>query len=71
MATYSSILAQRNPMDRRAWQARVHGVAKSLTQLKQLSMHISVRRTKKRDGIFIIFFKTAYRSKVCNFVREK
>ena len=30
MATNSSILAWRIPMDRRAWQAIVHGVAKSL-----------------------------------------
>ena len=28
-----------NPMDRGDWQALVHGVAKSWTQLKQLSMH--------------------------------
>ena len=28
-----------NPMDRGAWQATVHGSAKSGTQLKQLSMH--------------------------------
>ena len=28
-----------NPMDRGAWWARVHGVAKGWTQLKQLSMH--------------------------------
>ena len=28
-----------DPRDRRAWQARVHGVAKSQTRLKQLSMH--------------------------------
>ena len=28
-----------NPMDRGAWQATVHGIAKSGTQLKQLSMH--------------------------------
>ena len=27
----------KNPMDRGAWQARVHGVTKSWTQLKQLS----------------------------------
>ena len=26
-------------MDRRAWQATVHGVTKSRTQLKRLSMH--------------------------------
>ena len=28
----------KNPTDRRAWQAMVHGVTKSWTQLKQLSM---------------------------------
>ena len=37
MATHSSILAWRIPMDRGAWQAIVHGVAKSWTLLKQLS----------------------------------
>ena len=35
MATHSSILALRNPTDRGAWQATVHGVAKNQTQLKQ------------------------------------
>ena len=33
MATHSSILAWGNPMDRGAWQATVHAVAKSWTQL--------------------------------------
>ena len=33
MATHSSILAWRIPMDRGAWQATVHGVAKSWTRL--------------------------------------
>ena len=33
MATHSSILAWRIPMDRGAWWATVHGVAKSRTQL--------------------------------------
>ena len=31
-----------NPMDRGAWLATVHGVAKSLTQLKSVSMHSCV-----------------------------
>ena len=29
-----------NPMDRGAWQATVHGVAKSQTRLKRLSTHV-------------------------------
>ena len=33
MATHSSILAWRIPMDRRAWWATVHEVAQSWTQL--------------------------------------
>ena len=33
MATHSSILAWRIPMDRRAWRATIHGVTKSRTQL--------------------------------------
>ena len=33
MATHFSVLAWRIPMDRRAWRATVHGVAKSWTQL--------------------------------------
>ena len=28
-----------NPMDREAWQALLHGVAKSRTQLKRLAKH--------------------------------
>ena len=33
MATHSSILAWRIPMDRGAWRATVHGVVKSRTRL--------------------------------------
>ena len=33
MATHSRILAWRIPMDRRIWQATVHGVAKSQAPL--------------------------------------
>ena len=33
MATHSSILAWRIPMDREAWRAIVYGVSKSQTQL--------------------------------------
>ena len=37
MATYSSVLAWKNPRDRGAWWAAVYGVAQSQTQLKRLS----------------------------------
>ena len=41
MASHSSILAWRIPMNREAWQATVHGVAKSQTGLNdQGSMQI-------------------------------
>ena len=39
MAMHSSILAWRIPMDRGAWWSIVHRVAKSWTQLRQLSTH--------------------------------
>ena len=38
MATHSSILAWRIPMDRGAWRATVQGVTVSRTQVKRLSM---------------------------------
>jgi len=37
MATHSSILAWRIPVDTEAWRATVHTIAKSRTQLKRLS----------------------------------
>ena len=37
MATHSSILAWRILMDKGAWQAIVHSVAQSWTQLKRLT----------------------------------
>ena len=37
METHSNILVWRIPMDRGAWWTRVHGVAKSQTQLSDLA----------------------------------
>ena len=37
MATHSSILSCRIPMDRGAWQATVHGAAKSRTRLSDVA----------------------------------
>ena len=39
MATSSSALAWRIPMNRGAWRAVIRVVTKNWTQLKQLSMH--------------------------------
>ena len=39
MATHSSILAWRIPMDRGAWWATVHGVSKSQTRLSNYHFH--------------------------------
>ena len=44
MAIHSSILAWRIPTDRGAWRATIHGVTKSQTQLKRLSMHAFTKR---------------------------
>ena len=42
MATHSSILAWRIPMDRGAWRATVHEITKSWTRLKRLSTRTHV-----------------------------
>ena len=39
MITQSNILAWRIPMDRGAWQATAHGVAKSQTELSDQAQH--------------------------------
>jgi len=50
MATHSSIPAWRTPVDREAWQATVHGVVNSQTQLNNSAQH--TRYSKKGpDGI--------------------
>ena len=41
MATHSSTLAWKNPMDRDAWRATVHGITKSRTQLSDFTFSIS------------------------------
>ena len=55
MATHSSILAWRIPMDRGAWRATVHGVAKS-----QLNDKV---HTKHQNKVRYIYLK----SFLCNY----
>ena len=41
ITTHSSILVWKNPLDREAWWAIVHGVTKSWTQLSDFSFFLS------------------------------
>ena len=50
MVTHSSILAWRIPMDRGAWWATVHGVAKSYLQLSGYAQH-STEGFRESQGI--------------------
>ena len=51
MATHSSILAQRIPMNRGAWWAAVHGVAKNWTRLSDKAhTAVLVSGEQRRDS---------------------
>ena len=43
MATHSSILAWRIPMDREAWRTTVHGIAKSRSSLSDQAQHTRLK----------------------------
>ena len=43
-----------NAMDRGAWWAIVHGVTKSRTGLKRLSMQLNVEIQKNKTGKFLL-----------------
>ena len=51
---------QGNPMNRGAWQATVHGVAKSRTQLKRLSTHAVRLKTVLLNPKSWIFHYTTF-----------
>ena len=60
MATHSSILAWKNPMNRRAWLATVYGIAKSQTQMNnQTHMHGGTQR----ESIFYVLLQDQTQSK--------
>ena len=40
-----------NPVDRGAWWAAVHGVARNLTRVKQLSMHALEKEMAPHSGV--------------------
>ena len=49
-----------NPTDRGAWQAIVHGVTKSQTQLKRLGTHSTIKLTMNVFRISPVFAYTAF-----------
>ena len=51
MATHSSVLAGRIPMDRGAWRATVHWVANSRTELSNKHFHFSQTRKWVPPGV--------------------
>ena len=66
MATHSGILAWRIPMDRGAWRAVVHGVARSWTRLKRASALC-------RDAAFLVLthMHRDLRSQMCPGAEKK
>ena len=46
-----------NPMDREAWWATVHGVAKSQTSLKRLSMQADSRVSEGKGQLLFILYR--------------
>ena len=54
LATHSSILAQRIPMDRGAWQATVHRVTKSQARLNRLTMQAWVPLKRCNEFSFLV-----------------
>ena len=46
MATHSSYSCLGNPMDRGAWRATIHGIAKSQTGLRDLTLHYTLSFNK-------------------------
>ena len=55
-----------NPMDRGAWQATVHRVAKSQTQLKRFRMHVYLKGGIINHFYFLVFFSLF----ICIFARK-
>ena len=51
MATHSSILAWKIPIDRGAWRATVHAVSKSWTRLRDFTFTFSRGSSQARDRI--------------------
>ena len=67
MTTHSSTLAWKNPMDGGAWQAAVHGVAKSQTRLSDITSSLILHLLEN----IIVIGKTEYNSIYTQYNPEK
>ena len=55
-----------NPMDRAAWQATVHSIAKSRTRLKRLSVHIHEGRSRDAGNLTaLVLGRQKWEIRVC------
>ena len=70
MATHSSILSWRIPIDRGAWQAAVHVVTKSWTWLSDTHHSISFLKLSVPYFLWLIFTKAEQRKELLLCVRE-
>ena len=56
-----------NPMDGEAWQATVHGVAKSQTRLSDFTFFLNKRILKIRTSLFEIWYQLYWASPVAQW----
>ena len=68
MATYSSTLDWKDPMDGRAWWATVHRVAKSWTQLSDLNYIYSITYIHTYIHIFHYIHTYIYYIHACIYI---
>ena len=59
MATYSSVLAWRIPLDRGVWCATVHGVTKSQTRQKLSTAHMMYKHIKQKTAQILLGLKNS------------
>ena len=67
IATHSSILAWRIPMDRGAWRATIHGVAKNQIQLSNSAQH-SISSYTCNTFSLSIHHKWTFRLLLCSWL---
>ena len=69
MATYSSFLSSRIPMDRGAWRAAVHGAAKSQTMTEQLNAHTCITSNMFSTSTIFQMVSNLVLTRLCGFMK--